>query len=148
MEEAGVEATAAELSREPRADAAKLFVTWRLLQLRRAEPALFRDGEYRPLQVSGAAAEHLVAYARCSGASVVVVVVARLFVKLLQTPGRLPDGEVWRDTAVLLDGIVDGELVDRLSGRRVQVEQDRIAAASILAGFPGAVLSGRRAPAA
>ncbi len=147
IDEAGIEATAAELSRDPRADEAKLFLTWRLLQLRRAEPALFRDGDYRPLQVGGAAAEHLVAYARCTGASVVVVIVARLFVKLLGAPGRLPEGDVWGDAAVLLDRLVEGELVDRLSGRRVQVVDGLISAASVFAGFPAVVLTGQRAAA-
>jgi (1->4)-alpha-D-glucan 1-alpha-D-glucosylmutase len=42
----------------------KLYVTWRLLQLRRAHAATFRDGGYRALEVNGSGATSLVAFAR------------------------------------------------------------------------------------
>lgn len=52
----------------------KLYVTWRLLHVRRAYPALFLDGPYRALDASGAAALSLVAFAR----EEIVFVVPRL----------------------------------------------------------------------
>ena len=122
-------------------------MTWRLLQLRRAEPSLFLHGDYLPLTVEGPAAQHLVAYARCDRTSVVVVLAARLFSKLLSSPGRLPEGGVWDGVTVSLDELAAGELVDQLSGRRVRVENGRISAASVFAGFPAVVLCGRRAAA-
>ena len=42
----------------------KLYVTWRLLQLRRARPATFLDGSYRALEVEGSGAASIVAFAR------------------------------------------------------------------------------------
>jgi (1->4)-alpha-D-glucan 1-alpha-D-glucosylmutase len=42
----------------------KLYVTWRLLQLRRERTATFLDGPYRELAVSGEGAQSLVAFAR------------------------------------------------------------------------------------
>ena len=42
----------------------KLYVTWRLLQLRRAHVATFLGGAYRPLDVSGIGAASVVAFAR------------------------------------------------------------------------------------
>jgi (1->4)-alpha-D-glucan 1-alpha-D-glucosylmutase len=42
----------------------KLYVTWRLLQLRRAHAATFLDGPYRELSVSGSGAASVVAFAR------------------------------------------------------------------------------------
>ncbi len=42
----------------------KLYVTWRLLQLRRSHPATFLDGPYREVGVSGAGAASVVAFAR------------------------------------------------------------------------------------
>ncbi|RPH67429.1 MAG: hypothetical protein EHM83_01560 [Burkholderiales bacterium] len=142
----GIEAVAAWLSRDPRADEAKLFVTWRLLQMRRAHAALFRDGDYLPLEVSGAAASHLVAYARRADSAAVVVLVSRLFAKLLATAGRLPEGPaVWRDTRVALDGIeLDGDPVDQLTGRAVRVSNGALDAGAVLSGFPAAVLLGTR----
>ena len=42
----------------------KLYITWRLLHLRRAHAATFLDGAYRALEVSGAAASSIAAFAR------------------------------------------------------------------------------------
>ena len=42
----------------------KLYVTWRLLQLRRTQPETFLGGAYRPLDVSGVGAAAIVAFAR------------------------------------------------------------------------------------
>jgi (1->4)-alpha-D-glucan 1-alpha-D-glucosylmutase len=42
----------------------KLYVTWRLLQLRRSHVATFLDGPYRELTVSGSGAASVVAFAR------------------------------------------------------------------------------------
>ena len=54
----------------------KLFITWRLLQWRRQCEALFRDGDYRPLDIDGPDARHLIAFARVadSGEAAVTVV--------------------------------------------------------------------------
>lgn len=56
----------------------KQLVTWRLLALRRAHPALFRDGLYLPLTVEGSAADHVLAFSRLHEGKAVVVAVARL----------------------------------------------------------------------
>jgi (1->4)-alpha-D-glucan 1-alpha-D-glucosylmutase len=139
----GLETVAASLSRDPRSDEAKLFVTWRLLRMRREHAALFRDGEYLPLEIEGAAA-HLVAYARRAGSSAAVVLVPRLFAGLLGAAGRLPEGAaVWGDTRVALDAIpLDGDLVDQFSGRTIAAPQAGLDVGAILSGFPGAVLLG------
>ncbi len=56
----------------------KQLATWRLLQLRRAFPALMRDGGYLPLALEGEAAAHAIAFARWHEGQAVVVVAARL----------------------------------------------------------------------
>lgn len=61
---------------------AKQLVTWRLLQLRRLMPALFRDGLYLPLALEGPAQEHALAFARIGGDQAIVVVCGRLLVGL------------------------------------------------------------------
>jgi (1->4)-alpha-D-glucan 1-alpha-D-glucosylmutase len=58
------EALAAELLAAWPDGGIKLYVTWRLLQLRRAHAATFLDGTYRALEVSGASAASIVAFAR------------------------------------------------------------------------------------
>jgi (1->4)-alpha-D-glucan 1-alpha-D-glucosylmutase len=42
----------------------KLYLTWKLLRLRRDHVATFLDGTYRPLQTTGSGAESIVAFAR------------------------------------------------------------------------------------
>jgi (1->4)-alpha-D-glucan 1-alpha-D-glucosylmutase len=62
--------------------AAKQMVTWRLLQLRRRMPTLFRDALYLPLTIHGEAESHALAFARICDEHVMVVVAARLLVGL------------------------------------------------------------------
>jgi len=82
---------------------AKLWVAWRLLELRRALPALFRDGAYLPLAVEGSRAAHALAFARPHASGTLVIVAGRLYAKMLGgEAGRLPLGEAWGDTAVRL----------------------------------------------
>jgi (1->4)-alpha-D-glucan 1-alpha-D-glucosylmutase len=42
----------------------KVFITWRLLQWRREAEGLLRDGDYRPLEIDGPDARHVIAFAR------------------------------------------------------------------------------------
>lgn len=91
----------------------KLWITWRLLQWRATEPALIRDGSYAALGVSGASAEHVLAYSRTCGGRSLHVVSARLFAKLAAATGvpvgTLPVGpRAWADTMLMLPGVSDG----------------------------------------
>jgi (1->4)-alpha-D-glucan 1-alpha-D-glucosylmutase len=78
----------------------KHLVTWRLLQLRRAWPELFRDGSYLPLACSGRASEHAVAFARQHQQQSVLVVAARLTSTLCRGDAANWGGEAWADTVV------------------------------------------------
>ena len=55
---------ARELGRNPSDPRAKLFLTWRTLQLRRRAADLFHSGDYLPLEAEGAKAVHVCAFAR------------------------------------------------------------------------------------
>jgi (1->4)-alpha-D-glucan 1-alpha-D-glucosylmutase len=75
----------------------------RVLNLRAERPALFRDGEYQPLQVTGSQAGHVMAFARVLDGERAIVVVPRLINELLgtaQTPFIIADS--WGDTRVIL----------------------------------------------
>ena len=121
---------------------AKLYLTWRLLQLRRTREALFRLGGYTALRASGSHARHVVAFARRHGGDSVLTVVPRLVAGLGVRAGGLPHGiEVWADTRVELPMFKDGtELTDVLTGRVARVERGGIALGDLLAAFPVAVL--------
>jgi len=82
----------------------KLFVTWKVLQFRRDHVALFRDGEYLPLRVSGEYAANVCAFARRHEGKLTVTIAPRLYLRLLG-PERedAPLGEtVWGDTVIEL----------------------------------------------
>lgn len=55
---------ASALASAPHDGGAKLWTTWRLLDLRRQHPVLFREGGYTALQATGSEASHVVAYTR------------------------------------------------------------------------------------
>lgn len=75
-------------------DRLKLLITSRLLDLRRSNPDLFRQGDYQPLIAEGPASQHVVAFARYHAGKRLVVVAARLTSGLI---GRAP-ADFWRGT--------------------------------------------------
>ncbi len=88
----------------------KLWLTHRLLCLRRDQPELFTDGDYLPLTVSGARADHLIAFARRHDDAWAIVVVPRLYAALASAAslesGVAPVGDTWGDTTIMLpDGV-------------------------------------------
>jgi (1->4)-alpha-D-glucan 1-alpha-D-glucosylmutase len=112
---------------------AKMWLTWRLLALRQRWPALFRHGSYEPLEVRGERARHVIAFARRHDNRALVVIVVRLF-------ARLGDAG-WGDTCVLLPaGLEAVPMEDEVTGLRHPPGGTQLALASVLQGFPGAVL--------
>jgi (1->4)-alpha-D-glucan 1-alpha-D-glucosylmutase len=81
----------------------KLYLIWRTLCLRQEQPGLFQQGEYLPLAVEGAKANHVIAFARKLEGASVIIIVPRLIATLLKDADLPPIGpEVWEDTQVLL----------------------------------------------
>jgi (1->4)-alpha-D-glucan 1-alpha-D-glucosylmutase len=103
----------------------KLWVTRQALQLRKRRPELFGpEGTYRPIEATGAKADHVVAFVRGDGC---VTVAPRLPLKL---------GGNWGDTAIDLP---EGRWTDELTGEGV--EGGRTGVGDLLARFPVALLS-------
>lgn len=101
----------------------KMAVVAAALQMRRARPATFLHGGYRPVLASGPASEHVVAFRRGDD---VVVAVSRWTVRL--------QGTGWRDTAVALP---PGTWSDALSGVR---HSGPVPAVELFAELPVALL--------
>jgi len=122
---------------------AKLYVSWRLLHLRKAKEQLFLHGGYTAVHASGSRARHVIAFARRHGGESTITVAPRLIGGLDLAPGELPCGEtVWRDTRIALPFFKDGTVLhDVLSGRTHTVDQGGLMLAAVLATFPTAVLS-------
>lgn len=102
--------------------AAKLVLLRRLLDLRRRYPALFAEGDYQPLSVTGERAAHVVAFRRTGGGAAIDVAVA------IRCAGALAGGDApvaprdwWGDTAVDGPGpaaalFATGPVFDRVTG--------------------------------
>jgi (1->4)-alpha-D-glucan 1-alpha-D-glucosylmutase len=103
----------------------KQLVTWRLLQLRRARAALFRDGAYLPLAIEGRAGEHAVAYARHHEQQTVLVIAARLTSTLCAGDDRRWGPLPWTGTGVALASeqlALPRHWRDWLTGRDVEAD--------------------------
>jgi len=121
---------------------AKMYVLWRLLQLRKEREQLFLHGGYTAVRTSGTNARSLVCFARRHGGESLVTVAPRLIAGLRLEPGQLPCGaSVWGETRIEIPFFKDGTMLrDVLSGREHRVGQAGLAAGDVLAHFPTAVL--------
>jgi (1->4)-alpha-D-glucan 1-alpha-D-glucosylmutase len=97
----------------------KLRLLSRVLAERERLPALFADGAYLPLHVSGPAAAHVFAFARRHGDELAIAVVPRLVLDRLDGSGcpRLRADAFADETVALPDGPAS-TLRDVLTGRR------------------------------
>ncbi len=120
---------------------AKLWLTWRLLSLRRQQPLLFRDGDYAALKVKGEHAQHVLAFSRRHGSAHLVVIAGRLFSRLPGMPAALPLGEsVWSDTCVAIDLPEGARLTNVLTGEGLVVAGGIIRLSLAFSQLPAAAL--------
>jgi len=120
----------------------KQFVTLISLRTRQEFADLFSVGEYLPLAVTGAFAEHVVAFARQHQGQAAIIVVPRLTVSLSGFGGPPPLGELWQDTTVVLpDSFSHGRLSNRFSREFHAVQSgNRLRLAEVFRSFPVALL--------
>lgn len=88
----------------------KLAWTRQLLKLRSALPDVFTRGDYQPLDVRGAHADHVVAFARRHGHGAAIVVVGRQFAPFTQAGREWPAPEGF-DATVDITGYTAAGLV-------------------------------------
>jgi (1->4)-alpha-D-glucan 1-alpha-D-glucosylmutase len=117
----------------------KMFATWKLLQFRREHADLFLQGAYIPLRVTGARAEHAVAFARHLHDQWCIVAVPRLFASLSRVGSPPVREKVWHDTEIELPDGAPRELVNVLTGERVRSPR---LGSDLFRHLPWAVLSG------
>jgi (1->4)-alpha-D-glucan 1-alpha-D-glucosylmutase len=119
----------------------KLFLLWRILQVRQQHELLFRDGDYLSLKVAGRRAEHVLAYMRRLNGQCLMAVVPRLFHALTRREPGWPLGSaVWRDTRLELPSDMPPmHWVNALTGERFESASD-LSLAEVFAHFPYALL--------
>ncbi|TVS08354.1 MAG: malto-oligosyltrehalose synthase [Gammaproteobacteria bacterium] len=99
-----------DLAQDLTDDRVKLLVIWRALRLRRLRQGLYRDGDYRPLTVTGPAREHICAFARTLDESWTVTAILRWPARLLGADADVSRARrYWGDTRVELPEVVTGD---------------------------------------
>lgn len=127
----------AALLRAPADGRIKQQVLARLLHDRAAAPALYAEGSYEPLAVTGALARHALAFRRVRGEEELVVVVLRLVANLVDQDAQ-PLGEaVWRDTALLAP---PGRRRDVLTGVETEAGENGLSLGELFSTLPIGVL--------
>jgi (1->4)-alpha-D-glucan 1-alpha-D-glucosylmutase len=129
----------------------KLYLTAQGLRLRRRRAGLFRQGDYRPLDVDGPLEQRLVAFARHHQGAWVVAAAPRLVHRLLARGRSL--GEGYRGTAILLPReLGEVPLTSVFTGRKVRARKTKAApaldAGELLREFPVVLLEGGPPPGA
>jgi (1->4)-alpha-D-glucan 1-alpha-D-glucosylmutase len=75
------------------------------LALRRERPGLFAKGSYEPIEVTGARADRIVAFARRYDSDIAIIAAPRFAHALLGENDRITfDPSVWKDTTLTVDG--------------------------------------------
>jgi (1->4)-alpha-D-glucan 1-alpha-D-glucosylmutase len=136
---------AAELLRHWRDGRIKLFLVRTALAVRRRNPDVFLDGEYRGLDATGAYRNHLVAVERSNGRTSFLAVVPRLVVSVTGEATIPPIGDIWQDTAL---PVPDAEpctryrnlFTDEIVTAREFAGRATLRVAEILSSFPVALL--------
>lgn len=121
----------------------KLYVTARLLRLRRERAALFAEGAYVPLEVEGDPEERFFAFARELGGERVVAVVPRLIAAPLWREGPAGLPALARGARLRRPEGWAGEFVDVLSGASLPPDG---ALSPVFEALPVCVLAGPRTP--
>jgi (1->4)-alpha-D-glucan 1-alpha-D-glucosylmutase len=116
---------------------AKLWLTHRMLTLRRDHPALFAHGAYLPLAASGDRADHALAFGRRRGDAAVLIIAPRLVAGLTFGEARFPCGADWGDGRLPLPNDLAGRRWrNLLTGEDLVAEDGALPLARALATWP------------
>lgn len=96
----------------------KLFVTDRALDFRRVHADLYCYGEYTPIDAAGVRSANVCAFARHKEGQWCLTVAPRLTTHLAPS-GRMPLGELWQDTAMLLPPNAPAQWCDAFTGESI-----------------------------
>jgi (1->4)-alpha-D-glucan 1-alpha-D-glucosylmutase len=122
----------------------KAYVIHQALNFRRDHEALFRQGDYLPLEATGPQCDHVCAFARCTGGEFVLVVVPRLVVRLAGGVEQPPLGPgVWVDTLLHLPPhLANRDYANVFTGEKLS-PGDSLLLGELLGRFPVALLHAR-----
>ena len=132
----------ADLMREIDDGRLKLYLTWRLLSLRRTLQPVFTHGDYVPLIVTGTDGARVCAFRRAAGDASIVVAVLRWFAGT-ETETAASWSAAWLDAGTVVElGDGPSSFIDALSGKRVAAAgpSGALGVRDLFAALPVAVL--------
>jgi (1->4)-alpha-D-glucan 1-alpha-D-glucosylmutase len=121
--------------------AIKLALLHRLLEIRQKLPHLFETGDYQPVPVRGASAEHVIAFARRHDGDAIIIAIGRLFASLTDGGRRWPRAVDWQGE-IVVEGFED---VERLGPASLPATADGLSLSALFSTVPIAVLRARPA---
>ncbi|MDR5171381.1 malto-oligosyltrehalose synthase [Methylobacillus flagellatus] len=120
----------------------KQHIIQQLLQFRKQHAALFNCSDYRPLEVSGSRAAHILAFMRTDDHKSLIVVVPRLTAPLMKERQQLAiPAEVWQDTVVHLPAKLNTEAYNIVSGLSYHIYAGQIVVSDLFSRLSWAALA-------
>jgi len=132
-----------ELMREWPDGRVKLWLTTRVLEYRQANLGLFQKGRYAPIHGAIANERHVLGFARISEGRIAITAVPRLALTLTAGEMRVPIGEVWSNTEIVLPHeATNRQLRNVLTGESLRVSREHtLRADDVFRRFPVALLA-------
>jgi len=124
----------------------KLYLIYKALNYRKENREIFENGDYVPLDVTGAKGYNVCAFARVEKNAHFLTIVPRFITQLIPQPGDLPFGkEVWADTFVIIPfGRTDSKYRNIFTGEIIPATNHKdtngLFLSEIFINFPAALL--------
>jgi (1->4)-alpha-D-glucan 1-alpha-D-glucosylmutase len=118
----------------------KLFVTERVLGMRKRHSRLYLHGGYIPIKARGKFKEHIICYARTYRESWGITVAPRFLTSLVRE-GKIPVGrEVWEDTCIIMPSDAPRAFQDVFTNRTLLSKGNSIPVCELFSVFPLSLL--------
>jgi (1->4)-alpha-D-glucan 1-alpha-D-glucosylmutase len=123
----------------------KLYLIWRILNLRRAHPRVFFNGQFLAMESTGRRGNNLIAYARRKRDIWIMTVVPRWLARS-NAPLSSARSDFWRGSHVVLPANAPQSWLNTLTGETLKTShlqrRGRLSCQDVFSNFPVAVLSG------
>jgi (1->4)-alpha-D-glucan 1-alpha-D-glucosylmutase len=124
----------------------KLYLIWRILNLRRRYPRVFLDGQFLPMKTTGGREANLIAYARRRGNTWIMTIVPRWLARSKVPPASTRLHGFWRGSHIALPANAPQSWLNVLTGETVETSRRRpaptLSLPDVFKNLPVAVLSG------
>jgi len=118
----------------------KLFVTERVLGIRKKQSRLYLHGGYIPIKAEGKFKEHIISFARTYRGSWGITVAPRFLTSMLGE-GKIPVGrEVWGDTCIIMPSDAPKAFKDMFTNRTLVSKKNSIPVYELFSVFPLSLL--------